>query len=87
MSRDFQNRNVNRAEVFGTFNEISESNNKILFVVTKILQKYIWDSYLRKCIPNNNEAKELMCVEMRIMGKVSKSFCTVRDECKLMVLK
>ena len=81
------NRIVSRSEVFGNFNEINESNNKILFVVTKIVQKYIWDSYLRKSIPNTNEAKELIRVEMRTMGKVSKYFWNIRDECNLQVLK
>ena len=81
------NRIVSRSEVFGNFNEINESNNKILFVVTKIVQKYIWDSYLRKSIPTTNEAKELIRVEMRTMGKVSKYFWNTRDECNLQVLK
>ena len=37
------NRIVWRSEVFGVFNENNLNNNKILFIVTKIFQKYIWD--------------------------------------------
>ena len=38
-------------QLFGFFQQATAENNEILFVVTKLLQKYIWDCKLRKTLP------------------------------------
>ena len=82
-----QNKDVRRSEAFGFFNEENADDNFILFVVTKILQKYIWDCKLRKTLPLLDDLKNIVTVELKVLTKISIKFRESLQSCTLRALK
>ena len=82
-----QNKDVRRSEAFGFFNEENADDNFILFVVTKILQKYIWDCKLRKTLPLFDDLKNIVTVELKVLTKISIKFRESLQSCTLRALK
>ena len=76
-----------RSEVFGYFNMPNIENNTILFIVTKILQKYIWDCKLRKTLSSLEDLKNIIKTEFQVLKKVSKKFKEILTSCDLQALK
>ena len=72
---------------FGFFNEENADDNFILFVVTKILQKYIWDCKLRKTLPLLDDLKNIVTVELKVLTKISIKFRESLQSCTLRALK
>ena len=81
------NRIVGRSEVFGIFKEENVDNNKILFIITKISQKYIWDCKLRKTLPALDDLKNIVKSEVQILRKISITFNDCLQSCSLLTLK
>ena len=81
------NKDIRRSEAFGFFNEANNDNNFILFVVTKILQKYIWDCKLRKTLPIFQDIQNIVKTELNVMKKISLKFRENLHACNLMALK
>ena len=81
------NRDIRRTEVFGIFTEENIDNNRILFIVTKISQKYIWDCKLRKSIPLLDDLKNIVKSEVQILRKISITFNDSLQSCSLLSLK
>ena len=63
-----------RSDVFGAFRTGNNDNNTILFLATKILQKYIWDCKLRKTIPGFMDVQLIILDEFNVLKKISKKF-------------
>ena len=63
-----------RSDVFGAFRTGNNDNNTILFLATKILQKYIWDCKLRKTIPGFLDVQLIILDEFNVLKKISKKF-------------
>ena len=82
-----ENRIVGRNEIFGVFREANTNNNKILYIVTKLFQKYIWDCKLRNSLPSLRDAKAITLNEITIMKNVSRKFLNVLNDCTLLALK
>ena len=76
-----------RSEVFGYFKMPNIENNTILFIVTKILQKYIWDCKLRKTLPNQADVRLIVMDEFKILKKVSQKFNMMLELCTLDSIK
>ena len=68
-----------RSQVFGAFQTELAENNTIIFIATKILQKYIWDSKLRKTVPVLRDAQLITLCEFNIFKKVSKKLNDTLD--------
>ena len=81
------NRIVSRSEVFGNFNDPNNDNNEVLFISTKISQKYIWDCKLRKTLPSLEDLKNIIKTEFQVLKKVSKKFKEIVTSCDLQALK
>ena len=81
------NRDIRRTEVFGIFTEENIDNNRILFIVTKISQKYIWDCKLRKSIPLLDDLRNIVKSEVQILRKISINFNDSLQSCSLLSLK
>ena len=76
-----------RSEILGYFKMYNTANNTILFIVTKILQKYIWDCKLRKTLPNQADVRLNALDEFKILKKVSQKFNMLLELCTLNSLK
>ena len=78
---------VRRTEVFGFFHEANREDNMVLFIATKIMQKYLWDNKLRKTLPDIEILKNIVKSEIRILKKLSTKFRELLNECSLVSLK
>jgi len=67
---------IRRNDIFLTFNEDNTNNVKVLFIVTILFKKYIWDCKLRKCLPLRPELEIFLKNEIRRMKATSKKFRT-----------
>jgi Reverse transcriptase (RNA-dependent DNA polymerase) len=69
--------NVSRREFFGTFRENNNYLNEFLNIATRLFQKYLWDSKIKKCLPALHGLKIFITDEILTMTKVSKKFKTI----------
>jgi exonuclease III len=63
--------NVSRREFFGTFKENNNNLNEFLNITTRLFQKYLWDSKIKKCLPALEGLKNFITDEILVMTKVS----------------
>jgi hypothetical protein len=66
--------NVSRREFYGTFRENNNHLNEFLNITTRLFQKYLWDSKIRKCLPAIDGLKNFIIDEVFTMTKVSNYF-------------
>ena len=76
-----------RSEIFGVFQSENEDNNKILFLATKFLQKYLWDCKLRNTLPRIEDLREIVTEDFRIMKKANNKFWETLEACTINALK
>ena len=76
-----------RSEIFGVFQSENEDNNKILFLATKFLQKYLWDCKLRNTLPRIEDLREIVTEDFRIMKKANNKFRETLEACTINALK
>ena len=67
--------------------QVGSENNEILFVVTKLLQKYIWDCKLRKTLPVLRDIQLIVLDEFVIFKKISLKFSSILENSTLNMLK
>ena len=65
---------VTRQEFFTVLERDNNCFNSVLFVVTKLFIKYIWDCKLRKCLPSLALLKNLVKSEINIIKFGRKDF-------------
>ena len=76
-----------RSKVFGFFQALNEENNKILFLATKILQKYISDCKLRNTLPNIIEIRSIVLDQFFMMKKINIKLKDSLESCTINTLK
>ena len=76
-----------RSKVFGFFQALNEENNKILFLATKILQKYIWDCKLRNTLPNIIEISSIVLDKFFMMKKINIKLKDSLESCTINTLE
>ncbi len=62
-------------------------DNNILLILTKSVQKYIWDSKLRKALPHLDLAIFITKDELRMYSKFSREVRTYIQKCDLAVVR
>ena len=65
---------VNRQEFFTIFKRENSCLNKILFLITKLFMKYIWDCKVRKSMPNLRLLRVYIKSEINIFSKCKRGF-------------
>ena len=65
---------VTRQEFFTIFKRENSCLNKILFLITKLFMKYIWDCKVRKSMPNLRLLRVYIKSEINIFSKCKRGF-------------
>jgi len=65
---------VRRVDIFYRFDSNNIDKKNVLFVLSILFKKYIWDCKLRKCLPERLELINFLKIETNCMLKVSMKF-------------
>ena len=74
---------ITRQELFVKFMRPEKPFNEILFLVSKLFLKYIWDCKVRLTIPNVNCCLQQICMEINCMKKISNYVNELVDQSRI----
>ena len=63
---------ITRQELFVGFTKYTNEKNDLLFYITKLFLKFIWDCKVRKILPNLESCKGFISSEIQCMKRLNK---------------
>jgi len=70
---------IRRKDIFYRFEAANSDRKNILFILSILFKKYIWDCKLRKCIPDHAELVDFIKMEIKCLQSLSKNFRAMLD--------
>ena len=64
---------VTRQELFVEFTRFDNNTNNILFIISKIFLKFIWECKVRKCLPTTEIALQTLKFELKCLTDINRS--------------
>jgi hypothetical protein len=77
--------NISRQEFFVNFNRPAHQKNEVLFIISMLTKKYLWDCKQRFCLPILENAKSFIREEVKIMSACSSKAKTVFENSGLVL--
>jgi len=68
---------IRRYDIFYRFESENSDRKNVLFILSLLFKKYIWDCKLRKCIPSQQEMVYFIKQEILGLKSISKKFCAI----------
>jgi len=70
---------IRRTDIFYRFDTENTERKNVLFIMSILFKKYIWDCKLRKCLPERNELIDFIKCETKCLKAISKNFSNMLD--------